>query len=197
MVGSSSEYALSTLVLPSFYLAFLRLVQLSSCQYWNVIHPPVLLVFIRSGHKNRFSKHHSIIIRPVDRATILIVLQYYHSSKENKTRNLKWECRAIAQAVSRRFPTAAARVLVRVRSCGICDGQSGTGEGFLRVLRFSLPIRIPPVAPQSSSSIIWGWYSRPNSGRSTKLTQSHTMRKIIQKLKWGNVRLFYLIQFFW
>jgi hypothetical protein len=24
-----------------------------------------------------------------------------------------------------------------------------------------LPIFIPPIAPQSSSSIIWGWYNRP------------------------------------
>jgi hypothetical protein len=41
-----------------------------------------------------------------------------------------------------------------------------------------LPIRIPPIAPQSSSSsIIWGWYNYPNSGRSTKWTQSHPMRK--------------------
>jgi hypothetical protein len=59
--------------------------------------------------------------------------------------------RAIAQAVSRRLPTAAARVRTQLRSCGICCGQSGTGAGFLRVLRFPLPIRIPPVAPHSSS----------------------------------------------
>jgi hypothetical protein len=55
--------------------------------------------------------------------------------------------RAIAQAVSRRLPTAAARVRAQARSCGICGGQSCMGAGFLRVLRFPLPILIPPTAP--------------------------------------------------
>jgi hypothetical protein len=70
--------------------------------------------------------------------------------------------RATAQAVSRWLPTAAARVRARVRSCEICGGQSAKVEGFSRVLRFPLPIFIPPIVPQSpSSSIIWGWYKRP------------------------------------
>jgi hypothetical protein len=65
--------------------------------------------------------------------------------------------RAITQAVSRWLPTAAARVLDRVRSC---DEQSGTG--YLRVFRFPLPIFISPAGPQSlSSSIIRGWYNMP------------------------------------
>jgi hypothetical protein len=67
----------------------------------------------------------------------------------------------VTQAVSRWLPTAAARVRAPVSSCGICDGRSGTGLGLLRVLQFPLPIYIPPVAPQSPSSIIWGWYNRP------------------------------------
>jgi hypothetical protein len=61
-------------------------------------------------------------------------------------------------------------------------GQNGIGAAFLRVLRFPLPIRIPPIAPQSLSSIIRGWYNRPNGGRSTKWTQSHPMGKIKRKI---------------
>jgi hypothetical protein len=49
---------------------------------------------------------------------------------------------------------AASRIRARVRSCGICGGQIRNGAGFLRALRFPLPI-IP------SSSIIPGRYNRP------------------------------------
>jgi hypothetical protein len=54
--------------------------------------------------------------------------------------------RAIDQAVGRRLPTSSARVGAQVRSCGIYDGQSGTGAGFIRVRQFPLPILIPPTA---------------------------------------------------
>jgi hypothetical protein len=52
--------------------------------------------------------------------------------------------------------TAAVRVRVRVCSYRIYGGQSGTWAGFLRELRFPLSIFIPPIASQSSSSIIRG-----------------------------------------
>jgi hypothetical protein len=55
--------------------------------------------------------------------------------------------RAIAQAVSRRLPTAVTRARAQVRSCGICGGQSGPWAGFIRVLMFPLQILIPPTAP--------------------------------------------------
>jgi hypothetical protein len=97
---------------------------------------------------------------------------------EIKHRVMRKLGRVIAQAVSRRLLSAAARDRARVRSCGICGRQSGTGVGFLQVLRVPLPIRIPLIAPQSSSSsIIWGWYNRPDSVRSTKWTQYHPMGK--------------------
>jgi hypothetical protein len=58
--------------------------------------------------------------------------------------------RAIAEAVSRWLPTAAARVQSRVWSSGICGGQDGVGAGFLRVLRCPLPF-IPPNSQSSQS----------------------------------------------
>jgi hypothetical protein len=90
---------------------------------------------------------------------------------------------AVVQKVSRRFPTAAVGVRAQVRSCRICGERSGTGAGFLPVLRFPLPILILPTAPHSSSSITRSWCSRPVIGRRTKWTQSHpTPRKLKPQL---------------
>jgi hypothetical protein len=47
--------------------------------------------------------------------------------------------RAIAEAVSRWLPTAAAPVRARVWSSVICGGQIAAGAGFLRVRHFPLP----------------------------------------------------------
>jgi hypothetical protein len=81
--------------------------------------------------------------------------------------------RAVAQAVSRWLPTASARVRSRVWSSGICGGQSGAGAGFLRVLRFPLPI-----APQSPSPIIWGWYNRPEVAAVQRSSHSTSNKKM-------------------
>jgi hypothetical protein len=77
---------------------------------------------------------------------------------------------ATAEAVCRRFPTAVARLRSQVRPGEIRGRRSGIGADFLRVLRFPLPVLIPPNAPYSS--IIWCWYNWPISGGRTRRTQS-------------------------
>jgi hypothetical protein len=91
------------------------------------------------------------------------------------------EGRVITQAVSRWFPTAGAWVRARVKSCGICGGESGTEAGFQRVFRFPLPIFNQPFAPQSPSSIIWGWYNRPVEAAPSGLSRTAQRMMIIKK----------------
>jgi hypothetical protein len=95
--------------------------------------------------------------------------------------------RAVAQAVSRRLPTAAARVRSQFRSCGICGKRSGTGAIFLRVLRFPLPILIPPTTPHSSS-IIRGWYNRPTVADVPNGLSLTPLREIKKKTQGREVR---------
>jgi hypothetical protein len=67
-------------------------------------------------------------------------------------RNAGWWGRAITQEVSRWLPTAAARVRARVWQVGfVLDNISAAGAGSLQVLRFPLPIFIPPNSPSSQS----------------------------------------------
>jgi hypothetical protein len=83
--------------------------------------------------------------------------------------------RAIAQAVIRRLPMAAARFRAQLRSCGVSDRQSGIGAGFLRVLRFTLQILIPPTHHQLSSGagIIGRLVAAVPSGLSVTLPQEN------------------------
>jgi hypothetical protein len=55
----------------------------------------------------------------------------------------------MAQAVSWRPLTAEAWVCARISTCETCGEQSGTGTGFFRVLRFSLPMSFHPGFPYS------------------------------------------------
>jgi hypothetical protein len=87
--------------------------------------------------------------------------------------------RATEQAFSRRFPCTAARIRARVRSCGICGEQRGTGNSFLRVPS------IPPIVRRSSSFITRGSYNRRNSGRSTSLTSTQEIKKTAYKLSFA------------
>jgi hypothetical protein len=60
---------------------------------------------------------------------------------------------------------------------GVCCGQSGTGAGFPRILRFPLP-----VIPHKFSIIIItrGWHNRPISGRSAEWTQLGSIPPLYQ-----------------
>jgi hypothetical protein len=72
--------------------------------------------------------------------------------------------RAVAQAVSRWLPNAAAQVRVRA-ACGVCGGQSSTEAG----------TSVSPANHHSTNfSIIIitrGWHNRPISGRNAEWTQ--------------------------
>jgi hypothetical protein len=54
--------------------------------------------------------------------------------------------------------------------------------GVLRVLRFSLPILIPPTAPHASFSIRV-WYSRAISRQRNEWTQSQEIKKLSKTTK--------------
>jgi hypothetical protein len=76
--------------------------------------------------------------------------------------------RAVAQAVRRWLPTAAARVRVQA-ACGVCGGQSGTGAGVFSEY-FGFPCQIS--TPNFSIIIITrGWHDRSIGGPSAEWTQ--------------------------
>jgi hypothetical protein len=57
--------------------------------------------------------------------------------------------------------------------------KSGAGAGFLRELRFPLPIYIPSASPQSSSlSITRGWHNRPGVAAVTIASQTRIKKKL-------------------
>jgi hypothetical protein len=75
------------------------------------------------------------------------------------------------------------RVPLQVRSCGICGGHSDAGAGFLRVLRFPLPILIPPAVlhtdPSSGAGAVGQLVAGVPSGLS--LNPNHRIKKKLKK----------------
>jgi hypothetical protein len=59
--------------------------------------------------------------------------------------------------------------------------KSGAGAGFLRELRFSLPIYIPSASPQSSSLSTGGWHNRPGVAAVPIASQTRIKKKISNK----------------
>jgi hypothetical protein len=97
----------------------------------------IVVVFIESNTKiaQKMKLPNTFVIKP----------EYWKVTGKNCCVLTVVNGRAVAEAVSRWLPTAAARVRVRA-ACGVCGGQSSIGSGFLRVLRFPLPI-ISPLSP--------------------------------------------------
>jgi hypothetical protein len=94
--------------------------------------------------------------------------------------------RAVAQAVR-----------VRV-AYGFCCGQSGIGAGFLRVLRFALPIVIPPISPSSYSpraGIIGLLVAAVPSGPNWTPYQFKKIKKFIMKESLRYFKIVYHILF--
>jgi hypothetical protein len=102
---------------------------------------------------------------------VTLTILNYHMSLFNPRYS---QCchRAIAQAVGRRLPTAAARVRSHIRLCGIYGGQSVTEAVFLPVLRFSLPILIPINASHLLIILSLTQYSLKISGVKQTISRS-------------------------
>jgi hypothetical protein len=117
-------------------------------------------------------KNSPMLRHPTYNMTPLNALNYTYSQTHG---------RAIGQAVSRRLP----RFDPRSGHVGFVEDKVTLGAGLLRILRFPLPIPIPPTAPHSSS-IIRGWYNRAVSARRTEWPQSHPTQEAKKKLHSGS-----------
>jgi hypothetical protein len=138
-----------------------RIGRKSTTKYSNLLIPARLLVRRQNAHFT--SIFHSEVVGSFHPSFIsgLSYPRFYYpliSMWSLEWRRIRYvlignrsKVRAIGQAVSHWLPTEADRVQTRDQSCEICGGQSGTGAGFLRVLRFPLPIFIPSASPQSYS----------------------------------------------
>jgi hypothetical protein len=81
--------------------------------------------------------------------------------------------RAIAQAVRRWLPTAAARS----SHVGFVVAKVALGHVFSEYFGFPCQSSFHQFFSQSPSPIIWGWYNRPVSGRSTQSPTAQIKKK--------------------
>jgi hypothetical protein len=105
------------------------------------------------------------IIKGPKSSSYLEVLSGPWGTRPLQSHTKRYYGRAVAQAVSRWLPSAAAGVRFRA-ACGVFGGQSDTGVDFLWVFRFPLLIMLPPII-----IITRCWHNRPISGRSAEWTQ--------------------------
>jgi hypothetical protein len=96
-----------------------------------------------------------------DNACYHSVQNLLFSHLPSKTANIKF--RAVAQAVSRQLPTAAAGVQSQARPCGMfVVDKVALGQFFSD--NFGFPCNSFHDCSMFLLSIILGWYNRPNSG---------------------------------
>jgi hypothetical protein len=86
--------------------------------------------------------------------------------------NVSAESRAIAQVVSRRLPTAAARVRTRSGNVGFVVAKVALGQVFYEYFGFPCQFSFYQLLRNHPHLIIRGWDNRPVSCRRTKWTQS-------------------------
>jgi hypothetical protein len=96
---------------------------------------PSVIHFLYHSSFLRFSRKYFALLACSSRK---IGLHIYHTKRRHIPESSNLLNRAVShlRRLVASFPLRPARVRVQVRSCGICGGQSGTGAGFLRVLRF-------------------------------------------------------------
>jgi hypothetical protein len=78
---------------------------------------------------------------------------------------------------------------------GFVVDKVALGQVFLRVLRFPLPIFIPPISPQSPSPIIRGWYNRAVMAAVPKVPPHKLKKKKLERYCYTNHRCKIIILF--
>jgi hypothetical protein len=82
-------------------------------------------------------------------STVMVKTPQKWHSYRFETRLMSAGCLSNISFIARNTATVTDRILSKVKSCWIYGGQSCTEAGYLRILRFPLPVLLPPAAPHS------------------------------------------------